>query len=336
MVKDRKTFYITIGLILFATITVGVLLAVYLEWNKRSLYDQTYTRIRDVIIKASLEKSGSAFTLQEQKDRLDIYLGNQRVAAYCYASHFPKPYIAPLCTPSGLVLTRTVEEQNGKDHPHHQGLFLAYGNVNNLDFWGNRGQAFQIRHVQFLDKSVSQDGLTIETLLEWTGSDGSAILQEQRTLLFTAFEGGYKIHFKSRLKACREVILGDTKEGLLAIRVADWFCEKGGCGLFYSSTGKQSAADIWGTSEEWVCLVGHKDHKQIGLAIRNDPASFNFPTYWHVRDYGLFAANPLGQLEFQTTRKVNNPVSRTVSLNKGQQAEFIFDIMVYEQDFSGK
>lgn len=336
MVKDRKTFYIAIGLLLLAVIALGVLLAVDHERNKRSIYGQAYSQIKDRIEKTSPENSVQDFTLQEQTDRLDIYLDNQLIAAYCYASRFPKPYIAPLCTPSGLVLTRPVDDQNVKDHAHHQGLFLAYGKVNNLDFWSNRGQEFQIRHVQFLAKSVSQDGLTIEAILEWTGSDGSTILQEQRTLLFTAFEGGYKIHFKSCLKACCDVVLADTKEGLLAIRVADWFREKGGCGLFYSSTGKQGAAAIWGTREPWVCLVGYKDHKQIGLAIRNDPASCNYPTYWHVRDYGLFAANPLGQLEFQTARKVNNPVSRTISLNKGQQAEFIFDVMVYEQDFPDK
>jgi len=332
MVNGRKRVRIAIGVVLLVAITVGVLWAVRSEW-KRSLYEQMYGRIKDRIENISADQFVQGFAFQEKTEQLDIYLNNQLIAAYCYASHYPKPYIAPLCTPSGLVLTRPVDEHNVKDHPHHQGLFLAYGKVNNLDFWGNRGQTFQIRHVQFIDKSISQDGLTIDIALEWINAQGQAILQEQRTLLFTAFEGGYKIHFRSCLKACSEVMLGDTKEGFLAIRVADWFREKGGCGLFYSSTGKQGAAAIWGTREEWVCLVGYQDHKQIGLAIRNDPASCHYPAYWHVRDYGLFAANPLGQLEFQTARKAHNPVSRTISLNPGQQTAFIFDIMVYEHDF---
>jgi hypothetical protein len=35
-----------------------------------------------------------------------------------------------------------------------------------------------------------------------------------------------------------------------------------------------------------------------GIAIFNHPSSFRYPTYWHVRTYGLFAANPFGLHEF--------------------------------------
>ena len=31
----------------------------------------------------------------------------------------------------------------------------------------------------------------------------------------------------------------------------------------------------------------------------NHPSSFRFPTYWHVRTYGLFAANPFGWHDFE-------------------------------------
>ena len=40
------------------------------------------------------------------------------------------------------------------------------------------------------------------------------------------------------------------------------------------------------------------DDEVVGIAILNHPASFHFPTRWHVRDYGLFAANPFGRKEF--------------------------------------
>ena len=33
-------------------------------------------------------------------------------------------------------------------------------------------------------------------------------------------------------------------------------------------------------------------------AILNHPESFRYPTTWHVRTYGLFAANPFGWHDF--------------------------------------
>jgi hypothetical protein len=40
------------------------------------------------------------------------------------------------------------------------------------------------------------------------------------------------------------------------------------------------------------------DGETVGLAILDLPGSFRHPTTWHVRDYGLFAANPFGLHDF--------------------------------------
>jgi hypothetical protein len=42
----------------------------------------------------------------------------------------------------------------------------------------------------------------------------------------------------------------------------------------------------------WVDYSGTVDGQKVGLAIMNHPSSFRYPSDWHVRAYGLFAANP--------------------------------------------
>ena len=41
--------------------------------------------------------------------------------------------------------------------------------------------------------------------------------------------------------------------------------------------------------------AGVVDGAPVTLAIFDHPSSYGYPTYWHARGYGLFAANPLGQ-----------------------------------------
>jgi hypothetical protein len=37
----------------------------------------------------------------------------------------------------------------------------------------------------------------------------------------------------------------------------------------------------------------------MGVAIFDHPGNPRHPTWWHVRDYGLFAANPFGIHDFE-------------------------------------
>src|SRR4029078_3130993 len=65
-------------------------------------------------------------------------------------------------------------------------------------------------------------------------------------------------------------------------------------GLYRSSEGKTGDA-VWSTRGRWTTLTGKVQEKDITLAILDHPKNVGFPTYWHARGYGLFAANPLGQ-----------------------------------------
>jgi hypothetical protein len=52
--------------------------------------------------------------------------------------------------------------------------------------------------------------------------------------------------------------------------------------------------------------------------VFDHPGNPHHPTYWHVRDYGLFAANPFGWHDFQ-----NNPnVDGSITVPAGGQITF--------------
>ena len=87
---------------------------------------------------------------------------------------------------------------------------------------------------------------------------------------------------------------------------------------------------MWGKRARWVRLQGEKDGKTIGIAVFNHPMSVNYPTYWHARGYGLFAANPLGQLAFQKAHKLENPRAFNLTLKPGESTFFKFRMVIYE------
>jgi hypothetical protein len=57
--------------------------------------------------------------------------------------------------------------------------------------------------------------------------------------------------------------------------------------------------------------------------VIDHPLNPNYPTYWHARGYGLFAANPLGEKIFTNGSKVKN-----LSLKKGGRVTFRYRIII--------
>jgi len=43
---------------------------------------------------------------------------------------------------------------------------------------------------------------------------------------------------------------------------------------------------------DWCDYYGSIGGKTVGIAMFDHPSNPRHPTTWHVRDYGLFAANP--------------------------------------------
>ena len=93
-------------------------------------------------------------------------------------------------------------------------------------------------------------------------------------------------------------------------------------GLYRSSEGK-TGDDVWGTRARWMMLTGTVDGEAVTLAIFDHPGNPGYPTYWHARGYGLFAANPLGPAGFTDGKARMN-----FTLEPRQAATFRYRILV--------
>ncbi|MEW6129917.1 MAG: PmoA family protein [Acidobacteriota bacterium] len=294
-----------------------------------------------IFAQSTSSKAMVRVVVNEAHRRVDVTVDGKLFTSYIWTDTIKKPVLYPLKTAQGNLVTRgfPLEPRAGErvDHPHHVGLWFNYGDVNKLDFWNNsdaikaeeRQKYGSIRHTKIKRvKSGNRRG-ELEVEMEWLTSSGKILLRENTTFIFHASENARTIDRITKLTALNErVIFADNKEGVLGIRVArqleqpsdkpEVFTDASGkattvakldnagvSGRYQSSEGK-TGDSVWGTRGRWTMLTGTIEQEAITLAILDHPKNAGFPTYWHARGYGLFAANPLGQQVFSNGKEKLN------------------------------
>lgn len=302
--------------------------------------------------------------VNEAEKKVDVIVDNQLFTSYIYPSTIKKPVLWPVISPEGNVLTRSYPMENKAgdrtDHPHHVGIWFNYGDVNGLDFWNNsdaipaeeRSKFGTIYH-QSLGKVKDGKGkASFETESLWKAPDNTSLLSEKTTFSFQAKDGLRIIDRKTTLTALvDEVDFTDNKEGMYAIRVArelelpsdkpTELMDSHGVvtkvakmdntyvkGDYRSSEGIEGG-DVWGTRATWMKLGSEINGEDVSLVIVDHPKNVGYPTYWHARDYGLFAANPLGQKVFSEGKEELN-----YSLKKGQSVTFNYRMIIASSDLT--
>jgi hypothetical protein len=302
---------------------------------------------------ASMYASAQDIKITENKEKkqLDVTIDGQPFTSYVYWEDQKKPFLYPLRTSKGTVVTRGYppDKDAGErtDHPHHISMWFNYGNINGVDFWNNSGgprseQMGTIRHkaVNAIKngKGLAQLGVT----MDWVMPDGSKVMQQDETIIFRAAKDVRVIDRIITLTAQdKKVVFNDSKEGALGIRVARQLEEPsnetqvfgntkvpamdnaGVAGVYLSSEGKVGEKGAWGTRAKWMTLSGAVKGEDVVIAIFDHPKNPNYPTYWHARGYGLFAANPFGAKEF-----TKGATTLNYTLEPGQKATFRFRVLV--------
>ncbi len=297
-------------------------------------------------------------TVQEEQRRVDVMIDGHPFTSYIWPDRLAKPVIYPLRTANGTIITRgyPLDPRPGErvDHPHHVGMWLNYENVNGIDFWNN-SEAIKpqdapkmgtIRHRSIIAAEGGSEEGKLEVEADWLTYSRKVLLQEHTRFVF---RGGPDFRSVDRITTLRaqdeKVVFADAKDGMLGLRVvralempsdkAEVFTDASGRatavakldntgvnGVYLTSEGKKGEA-AWGTRGRWCNLSGKIGDEPVTITILDHPANPGFPTYWHARGYGLFAANPLGEKVFSNGKEELN-----LTLAPHQTVTFRYRILI--------
>jgi hypothetical protein len=244
---------------------------------------------------------GVQISQDDGKLRIEI---NGKLFTEYYYQNVPRPFFYPLLGPGELPMTRNFPMQSPPgeehDHPHHRSLWYGHASVDGLDFWSEGKGACKIVHEKFLDIQSGKKWGTIQSRDNWLARDGTIICTDVRTFrVYNRPDNQRLFDFDITLQAPpdRPVVFGDEKDGTMATRVASSMSlthnKKPGEGHIVLSTSLRDE-ETWGKRADWCDYYGPVDGKIVGIAVFDHPDNLRHPTWWHVRDYGLFAANPFG------------------------------------------
>jgi hypothetical protein len=299
-----------------------------------------------LLVTLALPLSAQVKIVQQGNEKVSVEIDGKPFTDFWIGPETNKPYLSPLRTASGVIVTRgypMVADVPGEahDHPHHRGLWFTHGNVNGYDFWGNeesqkganKGKGKVV--LKRIDKVTSGKTGTIDSTFEWKIPTGQTLLRESRKMTFYSEPQVRTIDFDITLSPEEVVTFGDTKEGMFAIRLASGLeedqpkdiAEPKRTGKIVNAQNKMTEKNVWGKRSEWVDCSGLLDGQSFGVAIFDYPANPRYPTYWHARGSGLLASNIFGVHDFE---KDNRDASLTIQ--PGQPLRFRYRVLIHPGD----
>jgi hypothetical protein len=281
----------------------------------------------------SLAEQPGAVVLKEESNHISVSIDGKPFTDYWFGKREDRPYARPFFYPvlaaDGAAVTD--DHYGQKEHPHHDSLWVGHGDVNGANHWALEG-----------DKTPRQQHLKFERVegdmfvedLEWEGTHHEPMLRERRTIRFEALGAGSRgIDFTLEFTPISgPVTFGDTKEaGLIAIRVAKSISDHPtittSAGVH--GEGMKAEKESWGKAADWCDLSGEVNGKEYGTAVFDSPANPRHPTRWHVRAYGLLAANPFGLSAFD---KATPKHAGDFVMTPGKPVTFRYRVIVHQGD----
>ena len=295
---------------------------------------------------------------EQNENKINVFIGQRLFTSFLYPDTLEKPVLWPINASGGTMITRGFPLQplpgDPTDHPHHVGLWFNFENVNGLDFWNNsyaipadKKHLYGWIKTDKIIKTSNGDKGVLSYHANWVNQKNEVLLEETTTFEFTGTAHRRIIDRSTTLKANTDILFTDAKDGMLGLRVAhelqipsmtdQKFTDNKGnvtivkksadsvaSGNYLTSEGRQGD-DAWSTRAIWCKMYGKMGNDSIRIVIIDHPANPNYPTFWHARGYGLFAANPLGEKIF-----TNGKSEKNLRLKTGESVRFYYRIIIHD------
>jgi hypothetical protein len=295
-------------------------------------------------------------TKVNNENKIEVQVGGPLFTRFIYPDSLEKPVLFPVLDAGGTTVTRgfPLEPRPGEptDHPHHIGIWLTYENVNGLDFWNNsyaippdkKSQYGWIKTDSILEMTSGITGI-LRYHARWVNQKNQTLLEENTCYEFSGPDENDRIIDRiTEFTAETDVLFADAKDGMLGLRLTrelqipnaeerQYTDNKGNVttvkkniisnGNYLTSEGKQGDS-AWSTRGNWCKVYGKINDDSVSITLFDHTGNPNYPTFWHARGYGLFAANPLGEKIF-----TNGKSSLNLKLKKGEKLLLRYRILIH-------
>jgi len=172
-------------------------------------------------------------------DKISVEIGGSPFTTYYFGPEAPKPYLYPLRSAKGTIVTRSwpmITDIPGEDHdhPHQRAMYFGHGDINKIDFWAEKNltRAQQtvngiyypsedlpkgrtvIRRIE--EMHGGSDSGVVKTAFDLVKPDGEVMGEELQAYTFSGSKNDRIIDCAFTLRANHGPLkLGDTKEGAL-------------------------------------------------------------------------------------------------------------------------
>ena len=276
----------------------------------------------------------SGVQINEEAETIAITLNDRPFTTFRYATSNNtgqfRPYFFPVLGPNGREVTRGETSDISKDHVHHRSLYVAYGEVNDVDLWGEGSNSGRVVHQGFTQKQGGAVVGRIYTQNNWETRSGDVLMTDtQNFRIYNLPEDAALLDLDlTFIASTGDVHFGDTKEGgIMSIRVHPSMNASDG-GKIENAFGGLNENETWGKRANWCDYSGVVDGTPVGIAVFDHIVNPRYPTYWHVRNYGLMGTNIFGSGTFERDPSKDG----SYTLKQGEEMHFRFRVLIHAGD----
>jgi hypothetical protein len=277
----------------------------------------------------------------QKSDRVVIRIDGADFTELRFGKTEHKPYLYPLRTASGKVVTRGFPEnpQPGEDddRPHQRGVWIGHEGVSGVDYFEVDPQGYKGRptgSLIFKDVTAAIGGSRAGVLAfvnDWVHPNGTVIITERRAFRFYAgTKDSRMFDIEFRLRARQAVDMTDHRDSVLGLKLGKSFEPRYG-GVVKNFMGMEGDTLVNGRRSPWVTLEGEAGDGRAAVTVMDHPDNFGFPARWRATARGSVFVSNFGNRAFQPKYK---PVPSTVKdmgvkLQPGDELVFRYRVVIH-------